>query len=107
MGSLGVESELLWSNKIPNSGCRASQENRRAETAFLEVHQQCLMNQMRFQCLFLPQLFPSHHHHHHHHLLLHHLSLIPDNTLTLVARMVFVQEQSSDICTSVYTDNFL
>lgn len=40
-------------------------------------------------------------------LVTHHLSLLPNNTLTLIARVVFVQEQTSDLCDSVYTDNFL
>ena len=40
-------------------------------------------------------------------LLTHHLTLVPDNTLTLIARMVFVQERASSVCDHVYTDNFL
>ena len=41
-------------------------------------------------------------------LLTHHLTLLPDNTLTLIARMVFVQEQTSDHSDQVYSDqNFL
>ena len=40
-------------------------------------------------------------------LMTHHLSYLPDNTLTVIARLVFVQEQSSDVCDHVYVDNFL
>ena len=37
----------------------------------------------------------------------HHLSYLPDNTLTVIVRLVFVQEQSSDVCDHVHVDNFL
>ena len=40
-------------------------------------------------------------------LMTHHLSYLPDNTLIVIARLVFVQEQSSDVCDHVYVDNFL
>ena len=40
-------------------------------------------------------------------LMAHHLTLVPDNTLTMVVRMVFVQEQTSDKCDQVSMDTFL